>query len=153
MHKRLGLAGRALRVLDIGCGNGRNSEWLRAQGHSVLSLDMCPGNNSPTKKVVLGHTKLPVKDNWAQVILMNYVLMFLNDVEREQLYMEIARVSARAYPGCLAVVEMYPAKDSHAPTKQACNDLLDEFEFSVMPRDSVGAWVHESDMRGVAWLT
>ena len=30
----------AMRVLDLGCGQGRNAVWLAAQGHAVTALDL-----------------------------------------------------------------------------------------------------------------
>src|SRR5262249_39743335 len=33
-------AARRLRVVDIGCGDGRDAIWLAEQGHEVLALDL-----------------------------------------------------------------------------------------------------------------
>ena len=31
------------RVLELGCGTGKNSEWLAAQGRELVALDFSPG--------------------------------------------------------------------------------------------------------------
>jgi len=40
--EKLSLIGSNKNILDIGCGTGRNSEYLNAQGHTVTGIDFCP---------------------------------------------------------------------------------------------------------------
>jgi SAM-dependent methyltransferase len=108
------------KVIDIGCGNGRNSEHMKSEGfRDVTSLDMKPDYGVA---MTLGEDTMPVPDGSADIILANYVLMFLNHREFTQVMNEIERIAA---PGAYLMYELYAAKDSHCKTKQAlisCRD-------------------------------
>lgn len=93
------------RVLDIGCGNGRNSQYLKSLGYEVDSIDMAGDFGI---KTILGHDDLP--NNKYDVILANYVLMFLNSEERAKVMNDILD---RAAKNCVLMIEMYAAKDAH----------------------------------------
>jgi len=103
---------RSLHVIDIGCGNGRNSEFMKKKGHIVMSLDMV---NDYGVKTILGKDTLPVEKASIDIVLCNYLMMFLNQRERSQLIREISRVAA---PDCKIILELYPAKDSYAKTEE-----------------------------------
>ena len=94
------------RVLDIGCGNGRNSKYMKSLGYEVDSLDMAGDFGIET---ILGKDPFPV-DGEYDVILANYVLMFLDEDERWVVQREILKHSK---PGTILMIEMYPAKDAH----------------------------------------
>ena len=97
-------------VIDIGCGNGRNLAGLEADGFDrkhMHGYDMCP--SARDVRLMLGRDSFPAADRSTDLILANYVLMFLNDLELMQVFNEINRV---AKPGALLVIELYPAKDS-----------------------------------------
>jgi len=105
-------------IVDIGCGNGRNATFLKGQGYkNVKAFDMA---NDYGVKLVLGAEPFPIPDKSADVILANYVFMFLDKKERSQAIREIKRV---AKPGCTIMVELYPAKDSHAKSEAATAKL------------------------------
>ena len=110
-------------VLDLGCGNMRNTRFMRERGFRVVPVDMCAEG---AEKCVLGVDALPVPDRSVTIILANYVFMFLNRRELRFLLDEILRVAA---PHCRIMVELYPAKDSNAPDADAVkalkNTLLD----------------------------
>ena len=100
------------KIVDIGCGNGRNSEHMKAVGFTdVNPLDMKPDYGVA---MTLREDKMPIADGSADIILANYVLMFLNHREFNQVIDEIKRIAA---PGAYLMYELYAAKDSHCPTK------------------------------------
>lgn len=101
-----------LNIIDLGCGNGRNSNYLRwSKGcRAVYPVDMVGDYGL---KITLGRERLPFADSSVDIILANYLLMFLNQQERTQVIREIKRITK---PGGWVMVELYPAKDSHAPT-------------------------------------
>ena len=108
------------KVLDIGCGNGRNTRFMQSLGFSdVVSLDMAGDFG---EQCVLGVEPMPVDDNSIEIILCNYLLMFLSDEERNHILKEIKRVSAN---DCIIIVELYPAKDSYAKNKEEMMEMLD----------------------------
>ena len=117
-------------IVDIGCGNGRNSEFMKENGFTdILPLDMV---NDYGKKTVLGVDPLPTFNESASGILCNYLLMFLSDEEIEQLFNEINRIAAK---GCVIMVELYAAKDSkQCPTAEALaftkQTLIEDFEWN-----------------------
>lgn len=93
------------KVLDIGCGNGRNTKYMKSLGYDVDSLDMAGDFGI---KTVLGKDPLPNKKY--DILLANYILMFLNNKERSTVMKEI---NDRAKTGSVLIMEMYPAKDAH----------------------------------------
>ena len=95
-------------VADLGCGNGRNSSFMWAKGFQhVYPIDMC-GDHALQLK--LGADTLPFRDGVVDIVLCNYMLMFLSRTERYQLIQEIGRVLK---PGGTVMVELYPAKDAY----------------------------------------
>jgi ubiquinone/menaquinone biosynthesis C-methylase UbiE len=98
-------------VVDVGCGNGRNTIFMRDQGFDVTPLDMC---NDLGEDMILGKDAFPLGDKSVDIILSNYVMMFLDEDERDQVIAEMKRV---AKPGCKIMLELYPAKDSFAVNK------------------------------------
>ena len=100
-------------VLDVGCGNGRNSKFMKKKGHTVTSLDMV---NDYGTKCILGKGKMPVKSKSMDIILCNYLLMFLDDKERDNVIKEFQRVARKH---CIIMLELYPAKDSYAKDENA----------------------------------
>lgn len=108
-------------VVDIGCGNGRNSEFMKSYGfENVISLDMV---NDYGIQMILGKDKMPVEDKSTDVVLCNYLMMFLNKNERKQVISEIKRI---AKPFCKIMLELYPAKDSEVSNKEEMLNLQKE---------------------------
>lgn len=107
LKKNTKLLPKSGRVLDIGCGNGRNSEYMKSLGYTVDSIDMVDDYGF---KLVLGKDKLPRRYKY-DIILANYVLMFLDFDEHQQVLDEILRA---AKVKSAIVIEMYPAKDAYA---------------------------------------
>jgi SAM-dependent methyltransferase len=103
----------SLKAVDIGCGNGRCSIFLKQKGvKDVTSVDMAGDFGT---QAVLGEDPLPVADASADIILANYILMFLDNKEVDCVVQEIERI---AKPGCFLMLELYPAKDSHLDTNE-----------------------------------
>lgn len=77
-------------VLDVGCGNGRNTVFLRHHGFEhVSALDMAGDFGA---KCELGKDRIPFCGKHFNVVLCNYVFMFLSEKERAFLIKEIRRV-------------------------------------------------------------
>ena len=129
------------KVLDVSCGNGRNSEWMKSLGHDVVSLDMV---NDYGRKCILGQDKIPLPAGSVDVVLCNYLLMFLDRVERNQVLDEIQRV---AVPGCKIMVELYPAKDSFATSAEDMvvmqKEIFDKLSWKKL-RYSKGKFIAEN---------
>lgn len=110
-----------LHILDIGCGNGRNSEYLKSMGYTnVVSLDMAGDYGS---RCVIDKNPLPLFAASVDVILANFIFMFLDKGERSRLVGELKRASGN---NCVLMVELYPAKDSETPTETSMLELQRE---------------------------
>ena len=105
LRKNIKLCSENGLVLDIGCGNGRNSKHMQELGYEVDSLDMAGDFGIP---MVLG--KDPFPDKKYDIILANYILMFLNDKERKKVFNQILKCSKDE---TILMIEMYPAKDAN----------------------------------------
>jgi SAM-dependent methyltransferase len=92
-------------VLDIGCGNGRNSVYMADLGYGVYPIDMVDDFGI---EIILGEDPLPnVKYD---ILLANYILMFLDEDTRAKVMGEI---NDRSKEGSVLMIEMYPAKDAY----------------------------------------
>jgi chemotaxis methyl-accepting protein methylase len=76
---------------------------MKESGFQVTSVDMVEDFG---EKVVLGVDPLP--EEKYDIILANYILMFLNKKERKKV---LRGINANSKPGTLLMVELYPAKD------------------------------------------
>ena len=95
-------------VVDIGCGNGRNSEFVKSKGvKNIVSLDMAGDYGC---KCVFDNSPLPLFSNTVDTVLANYSLMFLSRKERKRVVKDIKKSATKH---CAIMVELYPAKDSH----------------------------------------
>lgn len=91
-------------IADLGCGNGRNSEYFKQIGYTnVSSFDLEGGYG---KRCNLEEDRIPLSSNSQMVILLNYVTMFISGDGMIHLMSEINRISM---PQCLLVVELFPA--------------------------------------------
>ena len=92
-------------ILDIGCGNMRNTKWLRSKGYLVFPIDMirpqCYGSDSVVLKT-LPRDSLPT--GYYDGFLLNYVLMFMSNKERTRICKQI---DSRARPSAIVFIEMY----------------------------------------------
>lgn len=110
-------------VVDIGCGNGRNAKYMQSLGYEVTAVDMAVNPEDVGDKSIdfipmnLGRDIVPVHDGYADIILANYILMFLNEKERDYVLKDINRMSKE---GTKLMVELYPAKDSEMKTVEEC---------------------------------
>ena len=106
------------RVIDIGCGGGRNSEFLKSVGfRNVMSLDWAGDYGIKWE----ARDPLPVGNSSADIILSNYFLMFLPPYSLSNVLNEIIRVSGDS---CFLMIELYEAKTSFYPSRQECEQLL-----------------------------
>lgn len=112
---------KTLSVVDIGCGNGRNSRFLKNQGSKyVYSLDMA---NDYGDKIILGKEEFSIQPNSIDIVLANYVFMFLNKKERQQVIAQIKKIAKK---GCKIIIELYPAKDSFAKDEESALKMQKE---------------------------
>lgn len=105
LRKNISLFPENGKVLDIGCGNGRNSKFMNELGYDVDPIDMA---NDFGIECVLGEDPLPNKKY--DILLANYILMFLNEDTRLKVMNEMI---SRAAENAMLMIEMYPAKDAY----------------------------------------
>jgi SAM-dependent methyltransferase len=109
-------------VVDVGCGNGRNSKRFLECGFKVRAFDMnsdCEG----VEKIVLGMDKIPIETDAADIVLANYSLMFLNDKERFNVMYDISRILKKSG---MFIWELYPAKDSFCKNSMELKKIQEE---------------------------
>jgi hypothetical protein len=94
----------------LGCGSGRNSNFLKALGFNVLSFDK---KSDYGIALDLGHDKMPNDIPTPDLILCNYLFCFMKANERKHLAEEINKV---ARPGCFLMVELYSGKKTYPYT-------------------------------------
>jgi malonyl-CoA O-methyltransferase len=88
------------RVLELGCGTGKNSEWLAAHAESLVALDFSPGMLDVARRRVRSERvrfvehditrRWPVEPSSVDVVIGNLVLEHVRDLG--PIYAEAARV-------------------------------------------------------------
>lgn len=115
---RAGPSWSSQKVIDLGCGGGRNSEFLKAMGfEDIISLDW----SGDYGQMWQASDRIPAEDRSARIIISNYFLMFLEEAVLEKVLKEITRVAGSS---CFLMVELYNAKTSYYPTAEECEQLL-----------------------------
>jgi SAM-dependent methyltransferase len=131
---KLAEAGKRGRVVDIGCGNGRNLKALHEAGCTdLVGIDVLPVYNvtmpfaeylSFDANDFAGELDWPEhKLEGGTVYLLNYVLMFLEEYDREEVVFQVMNIAAE---GALIMIELYPSKNGYMPTKAACDRYFKE---------------------------
>lgn len=102
------------RVLELGCGTGKNSEWLAAQARELVALDFSPGMlDVARRRVRAAHVRFverdithawPVEAASMDVVVGNLVLEHVHDLQ--PIYSEAARVLRPG--GELFLCELHP---------------------------------------------
>lgn len=97
-------------LVDLACGNGRNSEYAKALGYAeVVSLDMQP--DYPGAQSWKAGQRIPRRAGTVDVVLCQYMLMFLSDQEIAEVLDEVHRVLK---PGGYLLVELQEVKRGRA---------------------------------------
>ena len=113
-------------IADIGCGNMRNSDYLREFGYyNIHAFDKVTDRGT---EIDLRTESIPLRNESVSVILCNYVLCFLTQAERQKVILEMDRI---ACDGCIAFVELHPAKSAYP---------YDIYEIINIFKWSVGGW-------------
>jgi malonyl-CoA O-methyltransferase len=102
------------RVLELGCGTGKNSEWLAAQARELVALDFSPGMlDVARRRVRAAHVRFvehditrawPADSASVDVVVGNLVLEHVRDLQ--PIYAEAARVLRPG--GELFLCELHP---------------------------------------------
>ncbi|MFL5617266.1 MAG: class I SAM-dependent methyltransferase [Gemmatimonadaceae bacterium] len=102
------------RVLELGCGTGKNSEWLAAQARTLVALDFSPGMLDVARRRVRSERtrfvehditrRWPVEPSSIDLVVGNLVLEHVRDLG--PIYAEAARVLRPG--GQLFVCELHP---------------------------------------------
>lgn len=102
------------RIVEAGCGTGKNTETFAALAEEVLALDFSPGMLARAKdRVPASHVRFevadleqawPCADTWATLVSFNLVLEHIEGLEK--VFREAARVLAPG--GRVFVSELHP---------------------------------------------
>ena len=131
-QSELGLAGRD--VVEIGCGTGRNTEWLVERVASVLAVDFSEGMlrqaktrvRSPRVRFIRHDIRYvwPVADASADLVIAMLVLEHIEHVE--PIFAEAAR--ALRTGGELFVCELHPTRQMYGKQARFTNMETGECE-------------------------
>lgn len=134
-----GLTRGEITVVDIGCGNGRNLKALAERGYTRLNgYDMC-GDSAYAKTLLLGAEPLQEEDGSVDLVLANYVFMFLDEAETKQVLAEINRIT---HHNSMLVIELYPAKDSRIKSDGEMK-LMQHALFNELEKGLPETWMWE----------
>ena len=125
-------------VVDLGCGAGRNSRLAMSLGAKVTPVDRYPDYGYACE---LRHgIPLPFPSGYADMVLLNHVLMFLDEDTRHWVAGECRRI-LRA-EGHL-VAETHQVVQSLAPHRWGAEAILRQFVHSVLEEGTWETYVRE----------
>lgn len=135
-------------IVEIGCGTGRNTEWLATQAASITALDLSEEMLRRATARVQGpracfiqhdvRTRWPLGDDAADVII---AMLILEHVEHlEPVFVEAARVLR---PNCrLFICELHPMRQLMGGQAQFSNTQTGERELVPAFRHNVSDFVN-----------
>jgi malonyl-CoA O-methyltransferase len=139
-RQNLNLTGRT--IVEIGCGTGRNTEWLVDHAAAVIGVDFSAEMLNVAKSRVrssrvrfIQHdlsASWPVADASADLVLDMLVLEHIEDLQ--PIYAEAARVLRPG--GALFICELHPFRQMSGRRAEFLNKETGEVE-------QVAAWVHQ----------
>ena len=97
--------GNKPRAVDIGCGGGRQSIFLKSLGFEVLSFDRKPDYGYA---IELEERPIPVFSGTVNVIVVSYVLMFLRSFNIDDVISQSVKMATAP---SLIIVEMADVKN------------------------------------------
>lgn len=107
---------RGRTVLELGCGTGKNSEWIAAECSRLIALDFSEGMLEKARQRVVSpnvqfvahdiRTPLPVEDASIDVVVSNLVLEHVQDLR--SVFMECHRVLRKG--GKWYLSELHPMR-------------------------------------------
>ena len=128
----LELAGRD--VIEIGCGTGRNTEWIAERAESVLAMDFSEGMLRQAKSRVRSprvrfvrhdvRARWPQADATADIVIAMLVLEHIEQVG--PVFAEAARVLREG--GELFVCELHPTRQMYGRQAEFTNSETGEYE-------------------------
>lgn len=119
-------AGRIPKAVDIGCGNGRNSDYVKGLGFETLSFDRRPDYGYP---IDLETQDLPVFTSTVNLVLVQYVLMFIHP---EKLPRVLDKIFSICDTPAYILVEVFNAKDSHFSSLKVLEFLMNHLADMVV---------------------
>src|SRR5215203_4479753 len=144
------------RVLELGCGTGKNSEWLAAQARELVALDFSPGMlDVARRRVRAAHVRFvehditrswPVESASMDIVVGNLVLEHVRDLG--PVYTEAARVLRTG--GQLFVCELHPYRQLRGGQAHFEDAETDEIVPVTAFRHSVSEYVNGALAAGFA---
>ena len=136
------------RVLELGCGTGKNSEWLAAQARELVALDFSPGMlDVARRRVRAAHVRFverdsthawPVEGGTMDVVVGNLVLEHVRELG--PIYAEAARVLRPG--GELFLCELHPYRQLRGGQAHFEDDATNEIVPVTAFRHSVSEYVN-----------
>ncbi len=148
----------AARVLDLGCGEGRNAFFLAGRGHAVTAVDisapgieklsaLAAGAGLRIETAVADISRYAIEGDW-DLVMAHGVIDYL---ERAEWHRLVSEIKAHTAPGgfnaytCMLFTDEFPAPPEfrHARFKHS----VDQYELAGMYRD----WTPVRHDRYVKW--
>lgn len=151
-----GLDVRARRVVEIGCGTGKNTRWLASGARSLCALDFSEGMLAraraavPDPHVRFVHHDLreawPVPDESADIVVGNLVLEHVESLP--PLFAEAARVMGSG--GMLYLCELHPYRQLRGGQAHFTDDASGEAVHVPAFAHTVSEYVNAGIAAGLA---
>jgi malonyl-CoA O-methyltransferase len=136
------------RVLELGCGTGKNSEWLATQARELVALDFSPGMlDVARRRVRAAHVRFvehditrpwPVEPASMDIVVGNLVLEHVRDLR--PVYTEAARVLRAG--GQLFFCELHPYRQLRGGQAHFEDSETDQIIPVTAFQHSVSEYVH-----------
>jgi SAM-dependent methyltransferase len=133
LNRQLQAAG-VLRILDAGCGDGRNARWLERQGFFVIGVDFSRAavEMAATKAVTDGQTRLVfLEDDITNMRLTGPIdCVVCSDAlgQLEQPELALIQFSRVLRPGGLVIFNLYTPEDGTFGAGRKIADLAFEYK-------------------------